>query len=196
MCAERPMAVCRDRRNGVGVNRARGLRLALVLAALVVVVVLADAALATSHSEKALPSLNHQVLAAVNKLRVAHGLVPLHESPALDNSARQHSLEMGRLGYFAHSSHDGTAFWKRIQKYYPATGHAYWSVGENLVWASPTLSAASAMKDWISSPPHLKNLLAARWRDMGVSAVRVVHAPGTFHGMNVVIITNDFGVRH
>jgi uncharacterized protein YkwD len=190
------MAVWSDRRNGVGVNRARALRLALAFAALVAVVILADQALATtSRSEKSLPTLNHQVLAAVNRLRVAHGLVQLHESSALDSSARQHSLEMGRLGYFAHSSRDGTAFWKRIQKYYPAAGHAYWSVGENLVWASPTLSAASAMKDWIASPPHLKNLLTARWRDMGVSAVRVVNAPGYFHGMNVVIITNDFGVR-
>lgn len=191
------MAPRADRRHGVGVNRAGALRisLALALAALVATAILAEAAFATGHSEKALPSLNHQVIAAVNRFRVAHGLAALRESSALDGSARQHSLEMGRLGYFAHSSHDGTAFWKRIQRFYPAKGHSYWSVGENLVWASPSLSVAGAMKDWISSPPHLRNLLTARWRDVGVSAVRVVDAPGYFHGMSVVIITNDFGVR-
>jgi uncharacterized protein YkwD len=180
----------------VGVNRRRALRVALAVAALAATALLADAALATGHSERSLPTLNRQVIAAVNQFRVAHGLAALHESAALDRSARVHSLEMGKDGYFAHSSHDGTAFWKRIQHYYPAGGHATWSVGENLVWASPTLGAAGAMKEWISSPPHLRNLLTARWRDVGVSAVRVVNAPGYFHGMTVVVITNDFGVRH
>jgi len=189
------MALPLDCRHRVGVTRARGLRFALALAALVATALLADSALATGHAVKSLPSLNQQVIAAVNKFRVAHGLTALHESSALDRSARQHSLEMGRLGYFAHSSHDGTAFWKRIQRYYPAKGHPYWSVGENLVWASPSLNAAGAMKDWISSAPHLKNLLTAKWRDIGVSAVAVSHAPGVYGGGHAVIITNDFGVR-
>jgi uncharacterized protein YkwD len=97
------------------VNGKRALRLALTLAALVVVALLADSALATSRSERSLQTLNHQVLAAVNKFRVAHGLAALHESPVLDRAARQHSLEMGRVGYFAHSSADGTVFWRRIR---------------------------------------------------------------------------------
>ena len=62
------------------------------------------------------------MLAAVNSFRVAHGLAALRESAALDRSARQHSLEMGRVGYFATSSADGTAFWKRIRRYYSAQG--------------------------------------------------------------------------
>src|SRR4029453_4923431 len=95
------------------------LRLALALAALVVAALLADSAIATSRSEKNLQALNHQVLAAVNKFRIAHGLVALHESAALDRSARQHSLEMGRAGYFAHPSADGTVFWRRVRHYYP-----------------------------------------------------------------------------
>lgn len=189
------MAFRPDCRHRVGVKRATSLRVALAVAVLVATAFLADAALATGHSEKTLPSLNHQLIAAVNRFRVDHGLVALHESSALDGSARQHSLEMGRLGYFAHSSYGGTAFWKRIQRFYPAKRDSYWSVGENLVWASPSLSVADAMKDWIASPPHLRNLLTARWRDVGVSAVRVADAPGYFHGMNVIIITNDFGVR-
>jgi uncharacterized protein YkwD len=180
-----PLSNCRNR---VGV---KALRLALALAALVATALLADAALATSRSEKNLTTLNHQVLAAVNKLRVAHGLVALRNSNALDRSARQHSLEMGKDGYFAHSSHDGTPFWKRIQRYY----HPFQSVGENLVWQSPRLSAAAALKLWIASPRHLKNLLAPQWRDLGVSAVRVVHAPGVYGGRTAVIVTTDFGVR-
>jgi len=189
------MAVLPDSRNLVRLTGGKALRIALVLAALAATALLADSALATGHSEKKLPTLNRQVLTAVNRFRVAHGLVSLRESAGLDRSARQHSLEMGRLGYFAHSSADGTSFWQRIQHYYPQHGSSYWSVGENLVWRSPSLTAGKAMNLWIASPPHLKNLLTPQWRQIGVSAVRVVHAPGVFGGSTAIIITADFGVR-
>jgi uncharacterized protein YkwD len=139
--------------------------------------------------------MNRQVLAAVNQFRAAHGLGRLRESKALDRSARQHSLEMGRDGYFGHSSANGTAFWRRIQRYYRTGRSSYWAVGENLLWAAPTVSAGRAMKMWIASPEHLRNLLTSQWRQIGISAVHVVRAPGVYHGMRVTIITTDFGVR-
>jgi len=176
-------------------NGGRTLRVALVLVALVATALLADAALATSTSEKSVPTLNHQVLVAVNRFRLAHGVPALRESAGLDRSARQHSLEMGRLGYFAHASADGASFWRRIERYYPQNGASYWSVGENLVWRAPGLRAAKAMSLWISSPPHLANLLSSRWRQIGISAVVVAHAPGVYGGAHAVIITTDFGVR-
>jgi uncharacterized protein YkwD len=189
------MAHLPDCRNRVGVNRSRALRFALALAALAATALLADSALATSRSEKSLTTLNHQVLAAVNRFRTARGLVALRESGSLDRSARQHSLEMGRRGYFAHSSADGTVFWKRIRRYYPARNASYWSVGENLIWRAPSLSSAKAMSLWIASPPHLANLLSTQWRQIGISAVAVARAPGVYGGMHAVIITTDFGVR-
>jgi uncharacterized protein YkwD len=189
------MALLPGYSNRVHVSGARALRLAIVVAALAVAGLLAASALATGRSEKSLPGLNRQVLAAVNKFRVAHGLVALRESSALDRSARQHSLEMGRDGYFDHPSADGTAFWKRIQHYYPADGYTYWSVGENLLWSSPDVSATAALKMWIASPPHLKNLLTPQWRQLGVSAVTVADAPGVYGDRRVTIITTDFGVR-
>ena len=190
------MAVLPHCRNGVlRVNPSRALWFALTLAVLVAAALLADAALATSRSERSLQTLNHQVLAAVNRFRVAHGLVALRESAALDKSARQHSLEMGQRGYFGHSSADGTSFWQRIEHYYPASGSSYWSVGENLVWRSQSLSAGRAMSLWIASSSHLANLLSRQWRQIGVSAVGVAHAPGLYGGRRVVIITTDFGVR-
>ncbi|HJU36043.1 MAG TPA: CAP domain-containing protein [Gaiellaceae bacterium] len=176
-------------------NGARATRLAIAAAMVAATGLLAATAFATSHSEKSLPALNRQVLAAVNGFRVAHGLVVLRESSALDRSARRHSLEMGRVGYFGHSSADGTPFWRRIRRYYRVGRASYWSVGENLLWAAPGVSAARAMKMWIASPEHLRNLMAAKWRQIGVSAVRVVRAPGVFHDLRVTIITTDFGVR-
>jgi uncharacterized protein YkwD len=189
------MALPPDCRNRVGVNGRRAVRLAVALAVLVSSGVLAATALATSRSEKTLPTLNHQVFAAVNRFRVAHGLVPLHESGALTRSARQHSLEMGRLGYFGHDSPNGTTFWQRIRHFYPAGHHSFWEVGENLLWATPSVSAGGAMQMWIASPEHLRNLLTPQWRQLGVSAVRVLRAPGVYHGRRATIISTDFGVR-
>ena len=189
------MALLPGYSNRVRVSRARAFRLAIVVAALAVAALFAASALATGSSERTLPALNRQVLVAVNKFRAAHGLVALRPASALDRSARQHSLEMGRVGYFDHPSADGTAFWKRIQHYYPADGYTYWSVGENLLWSSPSVSAAAAMKMWIASPPHLKNLLSPQWRQIGVSAVTVADAPGVYDDRRVTIITTDFGAR-
>ena len=179
----------------MSVTGAKAFRVAVVVAVIVAAGLLAASALATGKSERNLASLNRRVLAAVNSFRVAHGRVPLRESSALDRSARQHSLEMGRIGYFAHPSADGTAFWRRIRRYYPATGDSYWSVGENLLWRSPNVNAPTAMGLWIASPEHLKNLLATQWRQIGISAVHVVRAPGVYKGLPVTIITTDFGVR-
>jgi uncharacterized protein YkwD len=178
------------------VNGARAFRLAVAVAVIAVAGLLSASALATSRSERSLGTLNRQVLAAVNKFRAAHGLARLRESSALDRSARQHSLEMGRLGYFGHSSANGTIFWRRIRHYYGSRNYSYWSVGENLLWAAPSVDAGRAMALWIASPEHLKNLLTPQWRQIGVSAVHAVGAPGIFHGQPVTIITTDFGVRH
>ena len=180
----------------VWLNGRRALQAALIFGVLVVTAFLVDSALASSRSETTLQTLNRQVLAGVNRFRARHGRAPLHESTALDRSARRHSLEMGRLGYFAHSSADGLQFWQRIRNFYPANGYSYWSVGENLVWASPSLRVGGAMRMWISSPPHLANLLSRRWRQIGISAVGVARAPGVYGHRRVTIITTDFGVRH
>lgn len=176
-------------------RRAKALWL-VAFTALVTVGLLASSALATSSSStRSLGTLNHQVFAAINKFRRSHGLVALRESRALDRSALSHSLEMGARSYFAHSSANGQAFWLRVRRYYGVTGYAHWAVGENLLWDAPSVSAATALQQWIESPPHLRILETAKWRDLGVSAVTVASAGGPYRGQRVTIITTDFGVR-
>ena len=60
------------------------------------------------------------VLAELNAIRRAHGLVPVRLSPPLSAAADAHSRSMGRFGYFEHESRDGSAFWKRVQRFYGA----------------------------------------------------------------------------
>ena len=148
---------------------------------------------ATSHV--ALSSLESGVLTELNNIRAQHGLQPVQISARLTASAAQHTKEMGADGYFEHNSQDGTAFWKRINRWYGQTGYGFWSVGENLLWSSPDVDPAGALQLWMNSPEHRANILTARWREIGVSAVHFAAAPGTYKGLEVTIITTDFGVR-
>jgi uncharacterized protein YkwD len=139
--------------------------------------------------------LESQVLGELNAVRRAHGLAPLRASRPLAAAAESHSRAMGTFGFFAHSSRDGSAFWKRVQRFYAQGRYGNWAVGENLLWSTTGLDAAGALKLWMASPGHRKNILTARWREVGLAAVTVPAAPGVFGGRDVVIITSDFGVR-
>src|SRR5258708_5603085 len=166
-----------------------GVRVASLLRCLAVVAVLATAtALLPAQARPAgnvggaasLASLQVGVLAKLNQIRFAHRLAPLKLNTSLSAAARQHSAEMLADGYFAHESADGSAFWKRIQRFYPSGPYGYWSVGENLLWASGNLDATSALKLWLASPEHRANILDPRWRQIGVAALSETDAPGTF----------------
>ncbi len=140
-------------------------------------------------------ALEQDVLSNVNLLRHQHGLGALRLSAKLAAAARLHSTEMAQRGYFSHDSANGTSFDKRIAHFYSLGGKRYWSVGENLLWSSPDVSASSALDMWMNSPEHRKILLTARWREIGLSAVHLSSAPGTYGGREVTIVTADFGVR-
>jgi uncharacterized protein YkwD len=169
---------------------------AVLLVAFIVAVAASPAHSASQGSKRQLLTLNRGLVAAINAYRAQHNLTALTVSTDLNAAALQHSMEMGTYGYFAHSSYDGTPFWKRIQTYYTSTDYSYWTAGENLLYMSPTVSAAKALKMWIASPEHKRNLLSKDWLDVGVSAVKVAHAPGVYGGYTVTIVTCDFGARH
>jgi uncharacterized protein YkwD len=148
-----------------------------------------------SAGSQQMASLETGVLKQLNAIRTQYGLVPLKLNASLNEAAASHSQEMGLDGYFEHSSHDGTAFWKRIGHWYPSGGFGYWTVGENLLWSSPDVDPSRAVDMWMHSPEHRANILAPRWREIGISAVHVATAPGTYRGLPVTIITTDFGAR-
>ena len=169
--------------------------LVLCLLAACVVVGVSPAGAARDGRTTQLRTLSVAVVDQINVVRRAHGLAPLRVSTRLASAAGQHSSEMTRLGYFSHDSAGGGAFWSRVKRYYPRGGFRVWSVGENLVWASPDLGAAGALRMWMGSPEHRANLLSPRWREVGVSAVHASSAPGVYGGDYVTVVTADFGVR-
>jgi uncharacterized protein YkwD len=135
------------------------------------------------------------VVAQTNAIRKAHGLAALQVSARLTAAADQHSTSMGKAGYFAHESADGSAFWKRVEQYYPQGNAGYWAVGENIIYGSPDLTVPDAMTAWMNSPGHRENILSGDWREIGCSSVHLDSAPGVYAGHKTVIITCDFGVR-
>jgi uncharacterized protein YkwD len=156
---------------------------------------LASSAGAGVRQKSSARALETGVLAQVNAFRRENKLAPLRLSTALSAAARQHSREMAQRGYFSHSSADGSSFDRRIGRFYPFGSSRYWAVGENLLWSSPTVDPAGALQMWLDSPPHRAILMTARWREIGLSAVHVPAAPGTYGGSEVTIVTADFGVR-
>jgi uncharacterized protein YkwD len=167
----------------------------LLACALVATILAAPAGSAAERRAASFEALEAGVLGELNALRRSKGLVPLRSSRGLRAAADRHSTAMARRGFFQHESADGTPFWTRVKRHYPQGRFGYWSVGENLLWSSPSLSAREAIQLWLESPPHRANLLNRRWREVGLSAVHVQAAPGVYGGAEVTILTADFGVR-
>jgi uncharacterized protein YkwD len=178
---------------GVGSRTIRVVALAIIVFGLWVVA--SPAGATADRPASALSTLEQGVLVDINALRRQHGLTALRLSSRLSAAARQHSSEMAARGYFSHDSANGSSFDRRIARYYPMGGSRFWSVGENLLWSSPDVDAGGALEMWWNSPEHRKNMLTARWREIGLSAVQVPAAPGTYGGREVTIVTTDFGVK-
>jgi uncharacterized protein YkwD len=143
-----------------------------------------------------LSALESQLLSQINGLRARRGLRQLRISGSLTAAADQHSVSMEQKGYFSHDSANGQSFFKRIASFYTYRGYSNWSAGENLLWSSPDIDSAGAVRLWMNSPEHRANLLKRSWREIGLSAVHADSAPGVYGGDEVTIVTADFGFRY
>jgi uncharacterized protein YkwD len=176
--------------------RLRNAIAALALTSLLAVaLVLPGGANASARSHLALTALEQSTIVQINALRAAHGLDPLTISPALFQSATLHCRQMLTGGYFGHQAPDGGNFSLRLESYYPPRGFSYYAVGENLFWTLNSASPAQIIEKWMGSPDHRANLLKPDWHQIGIAAVEVPSAPGIYDGLDVTVVTVDFGVR-
>ena len=176
------------------VSSPRFRHLGLTLAAVVALAALAPLTADASDGVAFSPRLELQVAKRVNAVRRRHGLQPLRLSRALRASARGHSREMGRGGYFEHESATGVPFWRRIERHYGSNGYAHWEVGENILWQSGRATAIQVVRAWMLSQGHRDNILSGIWRELGLGALRT-RAGGTYGGRSVTIVTLDLGIR-
>lgn len=162
-----------------------------------IVSVHAGVAARTTVAEQRDAGLEQAVLREVNRLRQSHGLRQLTLSAPLQTAAAFQTRDMLQHGYFDHEQPGRISFGDRLKRFYPVITGASWTVGENLLWSSPTISATEAVKLWLASPPHRRNLFDPAWRDVGVGAFSAPAAPGSFAAASgpVVVVTMDFGSR-
>jgi uncharacterized protein YkwD len=151
---------------------------------------------ATVSARVHLSALESQLLGQINVTRARRGLRPLRISSALTAAADQHSQSMAQKGYFSHDSANGGSFFKRIASFYPYRGYSSWSAGENILYSTPDIDPAGALRLWMNSPEHRANLLNRSWREIGLGAVHAASAPGVYNGDEVTIVTADFGFRY
>jgi uncharacterized protein YkwD len=102
---------------------------------------------------------------------------------------------MALAGYFSHTTLDGQDFGSRVRRFYGSRGYRTWRAGENLLWASPEVDADRALQMWLDSPAHRRILLTREWREIGLSAVHTASGRRAYEGMEVTIVTADFGSR-
>jgi uncharacterized protein YkwD len=147
-------------------------------------------------SVSAIPDLARSVLTEVNRARRTYGLRPLAYSAALANAATEHSKALATAGMFTHNwPTTGRLFSSWIRGFYPAGGYRAWRAGENLLWASPGFSPATAIQQWLDSPTHRRVLLTKSWRELGIGVVSALKAPGAYGGRDVQIAAAEFGMR-
>ena len=140
-------------------------------------------------------ALGRGIVSEINTLRAKHGLPRLVVSAQLASAARTHSRRMALAGFFAHESESGAPFGERVRRHYRSAGFRSWRAGENLLWASPDIDAERAVEMWLDSPGHRHILLMPAWREIGLSAVHTASAPRVYDGLEVTIVTADFGAR-
>ena len=104
----------------------------------------------------------------INTVRRTLGLGPVRGSVPLNRSSLLKADAVRRCG-FSHTP-CGMSFSLTFRRagYLPAR-----AVSENLAWGQGELgSPLRTLAQWLRSPPHRANLLARRWRDLGIAIER------------------------
>ena len=116
----------------------------------------------------ALTGFEADVLAGVNRERIAAGLGALQIDATLVAVARERSNDMAQNNYFSHVSPTGETAFTIMDRY----GVPYSWAGENLARNnySDAESVAIAMRDWMASQGHRDNMLNSNYGYIGVGS--------------------------
>ncbi|GAC1418860.1 MAG: CAP domain-containing protein [Flavisolibacter sp.] len=89
---------------------------------------------------------------------------PIRWNQLLEKAARLHSEDMEKHKYFSHISALGINLSTRLEE----VGYKWKNYGENIGMGYKTDS--DAIKAWINSPPHCKNIMSRNFKDMGLAS--------------------------
>lgn len=86
---------------------------------------------------------------------------------ALEDSAYEHSRDMGHYNFVSHTDSDGLAPGGRVRN----AGYDWSAVGENI--AAGQQSVDTAMTAWLDSPGHCANIMHATYTEFGAASYTV-----------------------
>ena len=123
----------------------------------------------------------------VNWARAQRRRGRLLEKPALERAAALKGRVVASCGQFSHTP-CGTDVSAAVRR----AGYRFAVFGENL-FAGPwgRVTPREVVAAWLWSPPHRANLLASRFRDLGVAPAR---APGLLGAGDAVVWTAAFAL--
>src|SRR5690606_33012367 len=90
----------------------------------------------------------------------------LRWNPMLAETARRHSESMATENFFDHVDRQGRTVGARAR----AVGYRYRVVGENLAAGHPSIE--EAIRGWLMSASHCRNLIDARFTEFGIARVQ------------------------
>ncbi|RKP07075.1 CAP domain-containing protein [Thamnocephalis sphaerospora] len=101
------------------------------------------------------------LLCLVNKERAQRGLPCLAIDPRLNEAARRHSIDQGRMRKMSHKGSNGSEVGQRIT----AVGFPWKEVAENVAHTYPDIP--KVMQAWVKSPGHYANIMKRYMTHMG-----------------------------
>ena len=108
-------------------------------------------------------SLRSRLLDLINQERTSRGLEAVTLNPQLNQMATTYGCDMIDGHFFSHTNpYTGEEPGQRALN----AGYIYLAVGENL--AGGQTSPDQVMAEWMASPLHRQNILAAQWREAGL----------------------------
>jgi len=122
------------------------------------------------------------VVDLINKDRSERQIAPLEINNKLSEAAKEKAHDMFEHGYFAHNSPSGVTPWSWIEQ----SGYDYAYAGENLAINFTDAQAQHAAL--MNSESHKKNILNAKYQDVGVAVVE-----GSMDGRQTIITVQEFG---
>ena len=132
-------------------------------------------------------SIRAATLCLVNEIRQQRGLRPLREDTRLRKAAVRHSKDMVARHFLDHEGPGGPGVARRFGRvdYWPA------DVSENIGTGGATAATPAGMVElWMDSDIHRANLLAGRFKGVGIGI-----APRETDGSSGATYTVDFGGR-
>ena len=130
-----------------------------------VVLIVASAFLALATPASVAASTEQAVLEAINTVRAKAGCEPLKFNAKLMAAAKLHARNMAEKDFFGHTGKDGRGFAARIRN----QGYKYRFAAENIAAGQPTVQRA--VKAWLDSPGHRRNILNCKFRETGIAMV-------------------------